>query len=443
MADSDETLELLANFGAMGERGSEGGIKGAAGLLAAALEMLNASVQKLNEEKRESEKLSRTLADADAATTKSVDAQREALDRASVARAEYFHNYLRNTRDAVEAEAKLQEARMKASFENSDHEDSTRKRIADRAVDDMEQAGILSHAAALKAKEQLDLEYEARKLERERKQDIAEEGEVARQQANKEIALGMDTAKENQSEKTYEGAVQAKAANEQKIKEAQARMTAGEDLKKSLRERGIDDESVERLQEWTRKHGGDDSADLPDQYTAVARENLKNIALVGPLAAKFLPAGQLVSQFGPYGDQNLATYQGAMIDIAAGKSDLARYQKKQVGLDIAEGNAKSDLDFARQRMEKDRDSVQDLGDKLASMSATNRIKEAGARADFALEAAAHMLEGHATNVNNFMSQVNRLANSMGNMSPQAIADLTRRVDEIQAAQGNSRNWQSG
>jgi hypothetical protein len=415
-----------------GFEASHSGMLSASFLLLGGIEMLRVSIEKLNKEKQESKKISDALADADRATTKVIDVQREALEHADVAQAEFFHNFLHNAHDAYEAEAKLYEARLKASFENANDQDSTRKRISDRAVDEMEQAGILSHAAAVKAKEQLDLEYEARKLARQHAQDVAEEGELARQQANKGIAEHVDSGKEQDAEKQYEAAAQAKAANDAKMEEARRKIQNGEDAKKSLRDTGVTDDTVQQLNDFVTKYGGDDSASLAEKFHFAAMKNLG-------AGAGSLEANRIIKLFGSQGDRNLALYEGANIDIASGKSDLARGQKKEAGLDIGEGNAKSDVDYYRGRVEKDRDAEADLGDKLQSTQAVNRIKEAGARADFGLDAAAHMLEGHATNVNNFMQQVNRLADSMSQMSPQAVAELARRVDALEAQFGSHAN----
>lgn len=412
-----------------GFEGAENGMMGATFLLMAGVEMLRAAIGKINKEKGESQKLSEALADAERATTKAVDAQREALERADVAQAEFFHNYLRNAHDASEAAAKLYEAQLKASFENAGNEDSSRKRIADKAVDELERRGVLSHEAAVKAKEQLDLEYEARKLARQQAEDIAIEGEIARQQANKEIAVHVDQVKEQGAESAYEAAAKAKAANDAKIEAARDKMTGAKDVLKGLHEAGVTDDNVQQLNDFVSKYGGDENASLEEKFHFAAMKNLG-------AGRGSLEANRIVKLFGSQGDRNLALYEGANIDINAAKSDLARYQGRQTGLDINEGNAKSDLDFSRQRMERDRDAAQDLGDKLQSTRAINRIHEAGARTDFGLDAAADMLEGHVTNINNFMEQVNRLADAMGGLGPQAVADLARRVDTLEAQNQN-------
>jgi hypothetical protein len=282
----------------------------------------------------------------------------------------------------------------------------------------------------------MDLEYEARKLARQQAQDTAEEGELARQQANKEIAAHVDQGKEESAARQYVAAAQAKAANDAKIDAAKERIAGGKDVIKGLSAAGVTEDTVQQLNDFVSKYGGDDSASLSEKFHFAAMKNLG----VGPGS---LEANRIVKLFGSQGDRNLALYEGANLDIAAGRSDLTRGQQKQAGLDISEGNAKSDVDYYRQRMEKDRDQVDDLGSKLQSTQAVNRIREAGARTDFGLDAAAHILEGHVTNINNFMGQVNRLAGALSNMNPQDVSDLVRRVDAIEAQNGSLRNWQGG
>jgi hypothetical protein len=306
------------------------------------IERLQSAIEHLNREKEAAKRISEALAVVDASGSKIIDAQRQALDRAAVAQAKFVHNYEHTAHDPLKAQARLNQASIKTSFAAAENYDSTEKRVADKTVDDLEQRGLLTHAAALKAKEQLDLDFEARRLERQQARDRAEESEVQRQQGNKEIALDVDAGSEQEAERSYETAVQARVANE-----------------------------------------------------------------------------------------------------ALGKSDRVAAQKRQAGLEFAEGSAKSDVEFYRHRMQKDRDSIADLGEKLQSTQSLNQIKEAGAQADFRLDAAAHILEGHVTNLTTFLYQVNRLAAAMSQMSPQAIADLARRVDTIESAQSTSRNYQGG
>ena len=79
------------------------------------------------------------------------------------------------------------------------------------------------------------------------------------------------------------------------------------------------------------------------------------------------------------------------------------------------------------------EAAADLGDKLTDKQSVNAIHEASARTDFGLDAAAAALHGHATNINNFMGQVNRLANAMSHMSPAQVMELERRVAAIESA----------
>lgn len=459
---------------------AENGMMSATFLLIAGIEMLKNAIEHLNKEKADAAKISNALADADAKHTEVIDRQREALEQADVAEAEYLHNLTRNTIDAIARSSELADKLIKARLAASEGEDNTRKGIAGQQIDEMERRSVISHATALQMKEQLDIQYEQQKLLRMKAQDQVEFNETQRQEANREIEGHKLAGNESAAEAKFKDAANAKAANDQKIKEAQDRINAGEDTKKALREKGVDDESVQRLLEFTRQNGGDDNASLQEQYTAAAHQNLKNIAMVGPLVAKAMAAGKIVSQFGEYGDQNLATYQGAQIDINGGKQLLNQYRGRQTDLDINEGNARSDLEAARQAVEKNRAEVQALQDKLTTMTATNAIKEGGAQADLGmdkasnalkgdratadtlaaggqvngvdakkliadasqiaghqvdLQTAAQIIENGANNMGMFMNQVSLLASAMSKLDPQAIAQLHEKVQTIQAQLG--------
>lgn len=421
---------------------AEGSMMSSTFLLIGGVELLREAMAKVNQESEQAKQLTEALAAVDAAITKTVDAQRAALEKATVAQAEFFHNYLRNAHDAVEVEARLYEARLKASFESANNQDATRKHVADRAIEDLEQRGVLSHAAALKAKEQLDLEYEARKLQRLQAQNLAEESEIQRQQANKEIRLGEDTSAESHAEGQYESATRAKAANDAALDAAKQKIASAEEVKKSLQGTGINEGTIQQLKDTYAKATGDSSgnASLSEMFHALAAINLHGGGATSALSLNpnVRAAHDIVSKLGSQGDVNLGLYEGAGKSIELAKLDLSRAQRKQAGLDIAEGNAKSDVEFYRGRMAQDRDAGQEAGDKLESTRAVHRIQEAGARADFGLDAAASILEGHATNINSFVGQVNRLANAMARMNPNEIVALARRVDTIENAMNARR-----
>ena len=418
--------------------GAEGLVTGGVLLLISGVEMLRSAITKLNEEKKESAKLSEALAEVDKQTTKVIDAQREALEKADVEQARFFHDYLRNAHDAYAAETALYEQRMKASFEMANSEADTRKQIADKAVEELEQAGVLSHDRALKIKERLDLEYEARKLARQEAQNVATEGELARQQANKDIALHVDLGREQTAEQQYEGAAQAKAANDAKLADAQEKIAGAQKVIESLSGTGINAGTVEQVRQVYEQATGDKSGskNLSEMFHELAQINLAGGGAIS-LSPSARAAHDIVSKLGSQGDVNLGLYEGAQLDIRAAQSDAKRARERQASLDIGEGNAKSDVEFYRQRAERDRDAAQDLGDKLESAQAINRINEAGGRTNFNLQAAARILEGHAQNIGDFLDQVNRLANSMSQMSPQAVADLARRVDMLEQQMENT------
>jgi hypothetical protein len=185
---------------------------------------------------------------------------------------------------------------------------------------------------------------------------------------------------------------------------------------------------------------------------------------------------QALAGLGPEGDKNLALYEGANFDIKAGKSDLAAAKNKRPYLELAEGNAQSDLEAARRAQEKNRDDVRTLQDKLKETAATNEIKEGGARSDLGmhkanneLEAdrgiadnllagkgatsadqkrlidaasliaghqvnlgtAAQIIENGAHNVGIFMNQVDRLATVFQKLNPAQRTDLDAKIDALQ------------
>jgi hypothetical protein len=454
-------------------------------LLTAGVEMLRSALDHLDKEKEQATKISDALADADSAHIKTIESEKEALEHAEVSQAEFYHNYLRNTRDAIDAAEKLAAAVLKTAVQTGDETANRRKGIAENEIEDMEKRGVLSHAAALKMKEQLDIAYEQEKLVRMKAQDELEVRLLASQSDSKQYQLHILQGTEKNADGAYETAAQNKAANDARIEAAKNKITAGEDTTKALRDTGVTPENIQQLNELYEKLTGKSSANasLEDQFHDLAKFNIYGAAAgVGDLGfADAFKAMFLIKTFGSQGDVNLATYEGAQEDITGGKKELGIYQGKQAGLDIAEGNAKSDLDFVRSQMQQARDQVQSLQDQITSLKATNAIKEGGAQQDLGLQqansalvsdrstadtlaaggnvsgadqqklmadaakiaghavdlkTAVQIIENGANNLDIFMNQVGRLASALTKMSPNDLTNLQHQIDLLKAQMEN-------
>lgn len=435
-------------------------------LLLAGIEMLKSAIEKINREKEQAQKLSDALADADTRENTVLEKQREALERAEVAEAVFHHNYVRNAQNAIDQAEQLAEAVLKTAAGADDSELSRRNQIAGREVEDMEHRGVISHATALKLKEQIDIAYEQQKMIRQLAMDKLEEAAIARQLANKQIALRNGEAAEKDAAARYESASAAQAANEAKREDAKNKIAAAESVVKGLRETGVTDENIQKLKESYEQTSGKPSdgpgaASLSEMFTYLSRH-----------------AGGIVPRqlFGTSGDVNLATYQGAQLDIQAGKLDLERARQNALGLDTAKGTAESDLSFARQQMNQNRQATQTLAEKLTETKSTNAIKEGGALMDLGmsksgaalqsdrtsaesvlsggqltgadaqkliadasaiaghqvdLKTAAQIIENGANNMGIFMNQVDRLAAAFSKLSPADISKLNQRITDLE------------
>jgi hypothetical protein len=463
-----------------GFAGAESKMLGSIFLLISGVEMLRNALNKINEEKKESTKIEEALSDADAQQTDGLEKQREAIEKADVSQAEFYHEYIRNTHDAADAAEKFAQAILKAESSRNQDNDSKQKGIAGSEIEEMEKRGVLSHAAALKAKEQLDIEYEQRKLIRQMAADAIEQSMAINTLNNKQVATEGLQRSEASAEEKYKTAATAKAKNDTDIENASRRISAGEDTKKTLRDTGVTEESVQQLSELFTKLTGKDSStvSLSDQFTAIAQHDIYgtggSLGVIDTYAAH-----ELVKKLGSQGDRNLATYEGANIDIAAGKSDLERGRKKSTDVDINEGNAKSDLELSRKEVQKNKDEVVALQEQIKTKSAENAIKNSSAQQDLGmskasaelhgdkeiadkiiggtttsaveqrrlieaasaiaehtvnLSTAAQIVQNGAKNIGTFMAQVGRLAEVFSTINP---ADLQRQIDLLKRQMGNS------
>ncbi|MEI8290348.1 MAG: hypothetical protein WCH99_12830 [Verrucomicrobiota bacterium] len=366
----------------------------------------------------------------------------------------------------------------------------------------MEQQGVISHKEALKMKEQLDIEYENNKMIRQMAADKIEERLLIQKIQQKsyatEAGLKNDVAEAQNNLKT---AVQKQAGGTQKIAEADERIAAAKELKKALGERGATEENVNLIknlfsdlvgkfgEKFFTQNGGQGlskDARLDEKYQVL--QNYLGYAgragagffnsLPGPLKDMF-ENGEVASALGKLGregDQTLAAYEGADRDISTNTKLKKKLQTAQPGLDVAAGNAKSDLDYAQQQLQSAKNEVVKLKDQLEQLIATNNIKNAGLMQDLGLskanaalkndeniadrvqhgdksvtkaeeqkliadaskiaghqvdlKTAAKVIEQGATNMGSFMAQLKSLAIAMGNFTPQQAADLQRQIDAI-------------
>ena len=139
----------------------------------------------------------------------------------------------------------------------------------------------------------------------------------------------------------------------------------------------------------------DNITQMKESFAKVSGQDPSKVSLEEQFhyLATSLTGMNVKSVFGTSGDRNLALYEGADIDIATGKHDLAAVRKKSGGLAMAEGDAKSDLDAAREELKKNRALIQELQTKIATETRTNNLRDYGAINQMGMEGASDVLSG--------------------------------------------------
>jgi hypothetical protein len=489
--------------------------KGAGGvfLLIAGIEMLRSAVEKINKENEESAAIGKELESTDQDRAKGIDKVRDALEKADVADAEFQHNFARDTQNAIDKAERLAQAILKTAIAADDGTASKRKSIAESEIDSMERRGVLSHAAALKAKEDLDIAFDEAKTLRMMAQDAIEMRLLQQQAYAKHIAVENGEKDEAAAAEKYKVAVQGKVENEDRMQRGQDEISRGTKAVGDLEKTGVTDESIQKLkaafnfltagnemQAVFKKMEGSEAgtaklAEMSDFMTKISEPGFIGSGIfsmlpkslqdaigehTGDVGAGFAALKQMGSSAAAY--ENLSNYENAQATIAGGKLDVANARKNQADVDINEGNAKSDLEAARTALQKSRDDVKSLQDKITEMSATNVVKETGARQDLGLDkanaslvqdrataenlggasdadkkkliadaskiaghtvdlqTAAQIIENGANNIGLFMNQVSRLTSALSQFTPAQAAELQRQVDELwKASNRNSSN----
>ena len=353
---------------------------GATFLLIAGLEMLKNAIEKINEQEKESLLLAGELADIDATHSKVIEKKQDALEAAAVAEENFHHNLVRNTRDSIAETSKLAAELLKVASANAGGQHEEKKNLAEKQIDEMEQRGVVSHETATAMKMQVDYAYHRNKvmmmMAEEQVQKQIDEGELKAKTGESKKLTGEEAA----AAQKYAAANQAKVDNDTKMEEAREKIAKAEEYKKSLRDSGVTEDNITQMQESFAKVSGQDPSkvSLEEQFhylaTSLTGMNVKKV-------------------FGEGGDRNLALYEGADIDIASGKHDLAAGRKKRTGLDMAEGDAKSDLDAAHEELKKNRALIQELQTKIATETRTNNLRDHGAINQMGMEGASDVLSG--------------------------------------------------
>jgi hypothetical protein len=364
--------------------GEEGKMMGATFLLIGGLEMLRSAIEQLNEGRKESQKIADELIDSDAKISKVTEDQTRAFEEADVSEANFFHNLTRNANDAVDATAKLATALFNARKSAFENQDSANNGIAGKEIESMEQRGVISHAAAVRMKEQIDEEYHQRKVAMMIAEDQLEAAQAQLNLANKKIETQTDTGAESAAAGKYKAALGAKTKNDTRISEAQGQIDDANAVLKELRSKGITPETIDQFKEDYEKNTGKSSANisLPDMFTALARQRLTSGAISVDQST-----ADILSVDSGYGDRDLATYEGAQGTIAGNKKIIGQANAKKPDLDINADNTKSDLDAARAKLQKDRADVQALQEQITTSAQTNAIKEGGEVANLGLDQA--------------------------------------------------------
>jgi hypothetical protein len=358
-----------------GMQSEEGAMMGSTFLLIAGLQMLQTAIANLNDGRKESQKMADELADSDAKVSKVTEEQTKAFEEADVSEANFFHNLTRNANDAVDATAKLATALFNARKAAFEKQADTNNGAAEKEIETMEQRGVISHATAVRMKEQIDQEYHQRKVAMMIAEDQIEAAQAQLNLANKKIEAQTDTGAESAAATKYKAALGTKTKNDTKISEAQGQIDDANSVLKELRGKGITPETVEQFKEDFEKVTGKSSGDfsLPDMFTALSRKRLLDGAL--PVDQSTL---DILKADSGYGDRDLATYDGAEGTIAGNKKLIAQAQAKKPDIDIAAENSKSDLDAAHAKLNKDKADLEALQAQINTATQTNAVKEGGA-----------------------------------------------------------------
>ena len=349
---------------------------GATFLLIGGIQLLKSSLEKMAAEEEATRKITEAMMDTAGKHSEVIDKQRAALEQAEVAEAEFYHNLARNTRNAVDEAEKLAEAMLKtASATDASHADK-RKGLAEGRIKEMEEQGVISHAEALKMKELLDVAYEERKMARQVAADKMEEQLLIRKYQSKSYQLMGDLpANVKNADQAHDAAVQKQAGNTQRIAEADEKIKAAQELKKSISQ--VTPELLQKLNDAYAAEIGGTAKSLPEQWNALARKKLFS----GFSSSAASDAQSVLKTLGSSGEKTLALYEGAEQDIVGNTKYKKKLQAAQPGLDKDVAITSSDLTYAREQLQATQKEVVALKDQIAQLQATHAIKNNGAMQD--------------------------------------------------------------
>ena len=322
--------------------------------------------------------------------TADIMAMRKAWEEAEVSEIRYWADLRKNAEDYAKDQAQRDIDTAKENYEASTSATSAAKDVSLAMIEDAEKRGVITHAQALAAKYQLDVEYEQKKIQLMKEEDAAElaakEAELTAKQ--NQLPAAVD-AEQKAFQKAQKDAEDAAAHNAQEAAFQKSVGKGNEAMAKS----GVNTDDAEMLREAAESVFGADAvkgkslSDIAHMMRTATRGGTAVGQLTGA-GVSFADAWDISGMFRSsvlggrsLSDANFAAYEGGEKEAATAQAALNKYQQADVSVDpnvnpaIRAAQSKGDLDDAHTAVRDLIKSIQELQQEISTTSAGNAAKE--------------------------------------------------------------------
>jgi hypothetical protein len=338
--------------------------------------------------------------------TEDINAIRKAWDDAQLSEIKYWADLRRNTEDYLKEKAGTEIATAKESYDASISADQAVKDISLALLEDAEKRGVITHAQALTAKYQLDVEYERKRIqliEQEDATDVAaKQAELSAKQKQFPGAANSEQDAFVRAQRDAEAAA-AHMANERAFQKA---MGEG---KGAMEKSDVTADDAGALREAAEAMFGSKAVSgkpLSDIAHMMRGQTIAGMMMNG---TSFSDAWDVSTMFRSsllggrsLSGANFAAFEGGEKQFSTAQGALSRYQTADLSIDpsinpaVRAEQSKAQLEDARKSLSDLKKSIDDLTREIPTLKSANSAKDSSLKTSTALSEMAGAISSGAS-----------------------------------------------
>lgn len=289
--------------------------------------------------------------------------------------------------DAIERQAKLDEIMLKGHQSAGSSRSSALKAAAEKEIDDLEKHGLIAHAQALAAKEQMDIAFHQKEMARMIAQNTVEEQLLQQQIVDRKNIV--EDKKEDQNDET---------------------------------------DSLKKLNDAKKKAADDESK---AKFAALhAQEQIDRLTKQGAPTTSGVMGWELAHPGQTFHSDFQARLSKATGDLRKAEADQKNAKASQDKIDEQIEDTDKALNETQESIKKNAETANQLAEKLEQLASQHGLEEKQAQMNSAIEQAATQLVGHSANLKDFMGKLATTAAKIVASQPVSKAEIDKQFADI-------------